>query len=502
MRVLMRSHFWLYLGAAILIIVALASAARVIKGPQTVYVTEAVSFGNVQEIVSVSGLIEADNTADLSLPVTGIVNNIAVTEGEVVEAGQLLMTLESSSLYAERTDALAALKIAKADRDELIAGPRSEARDVTTLTVATARENLTRVITEQQEKVDNARRALYSSGIEAFPLNRSITSNAPTITGTYKCEEAGKYDLEMYASSAQSGYSYKLSGLGNGVYGAYTTTPAPLGDCGLSIQFPAGGKFGSTDWYILVPNINASSYAANYNAYLLAQEQQKNMVAQAKEALEAALAEETLVNAAPRTEALNRADAKVLQAQARLASIDASISDRTIRAPYDGTVSEIVAKTGETLLGGSVALSLLSEEIFVVTARIPEIDIAKITTGQTAHVVFDAAIDEVLDAEVTFISPTATEIDGVAYFEARLQLILPPTWLRSGLNADIEIIIKEATDVLRLPVRYVTEQDGKHYVLIEENGNVIEQGVTTGLTGNDGWIEVSGLEAEQTVIAP
>ncbi|MEL6802884.1 MAG: hypothetical protein AAFO91_03770, partial [Bacteroidota bacterium] len=160
MRVLMRSHFWLYLGAVVLIGVALLSMIRVISGPKTEYITEVVSIGTVREVVSVSGLIDADNTANLTFPVTGIVDSVTVGEGDTVSASAVLATLERADLLADRADALAALQIAEADLDELIAGPRLESRDVTALSVETAEEDLIRVTREEQEKVDNARRSL------------------------------------------------------------------------------------------------------------------------------------------------------------------------------------------------------------------------------------------------------------------------------------------------------------------------------------------------------
>lgn len=497
----MRSNFWLYLVATVLIGGAVFALVRVINGPEIDIVTTTVERGAVEELVSVSGVIEAENTAELAFPVSGIVESVLVYEGEHVEAGQNLAALERNSLLADRREALAALQIAEADRSELIAGPRNEERAITQTSVESAEENLVRVTREEQEKVDNARRKLLSSDLEAFPINKKVSNTAPTITGTYTCEDSGEYELEMFASNARSGYSYRLSGLESGTDTAYTSSASSLGACGLKIQFTAGSQFGTTDWRIPVPNPNGSAYTTNLNAYELAVEQRNNQIAEAEEALNLARQEQVLENAAPRSEALSRADAAVLQAQARLSSVDSALSDRVLKAPFAGTVTNVEILAGETVSTQAV-ITLLSESDFELTARIPEIDIAKVNAGQSARVTFDAQPEETLETEIKFVSPLATEIDGVAYFEAKLQFADTPVWLRSGLNADVDILVDSKNDTFRLPKRFVTTRDSRHFVLLEENGEVIEQEIGVGFSGNDGFIEVIGLKEGDLVIAP
>lgn len=497
----MQSKYWFYLGAAILILIALTSAYRVLRGPEENLITAKVERGNVREIVSVSGLIKSDNTANLAFPVTGVVEKVYVNEGDVVLKDDLLVTLIRSGLYSDRQDALADLQVAEANRAELIAGPSGEERDVTEWSVVSAKAELERMTVEEAEKVKNAKRLLYSSDLEAFPTNKSAQSDAPSVTGTYICENSGEYELEMYPSGGPSGYSYSLSGLETGLSGAYTSNPTPLGECGLKIQFTEDGRFGNTDWKIPVPNINGASYATNLNAYELALKNQDNVIAAAEDALESAIKNATLQNATPRDEALVRANATVLQAAARLNAVDAEIADRMMRAPFPGTVSSVDVRPGETV-GTTPIVSLLSNEKFQLTARIPEIDIAKIKLGQKVEVVFDAAKDFTLLAEIIFISPSATEIDGVGYFEAKLEFFDPPPWLRSGLNADANILIEERTDTLRLPRRFLGFEDKEYFVLLREGKEVIKQKMDIGFTGNDGFVEIIGLKEGDEVIAP
>jgi HlyD family secretion protein len=464
------------------------------------WITGTVTKGVVQEVVSVSGTITAKSESDLSFPTNGIVREILVKEGDFVTKGQILATLEQSELLADRQDAYAALRIAQADTSELITGPRDEERDVTTAAVAIAKEDLERTKTEEARKVENAYRTLLSEDLEALPLNRNTTATPPTISGTYTCE-AGTYTLEMFRSGAQSGFSYRLDGIDKGTYPAYIETPAPFGTCGLSIQFGAGTSYGNVTWEITIPNTRGDSYTTNLNTYTLALQQEQNAVAAAEQAYIKATREQTLENAQPRDEALTRAHAMIAQAEARLAAIDARISNRTLTAPFDGIISDIPVTVGE--ISTDNVMTIVASNVFVLKVRVPEIDITKIKVNQPAITRFDARPEETVGATVGYVSEAATEIDGVAYFEAELTFENPPEWFRSGLNADVNIIVDERTDVLRVPKRFLVSNGDTHHLLYPNDTTTRTQPVEVLFTGNDGYIAITGDVREgDTIIAP
>lgn len=466
-------------------------------------VTAVVTKGSVSQIVSISGYVEAQNAAELAFPGAGIVDSVQVKEGDHVEEGQILLTLERDSLLADRQNAAASLLSAEADKEELLAGPTSEARLVNATEVSIAEENLGRVTREEKEKVENARRALLSSGLTAVSSKGDETATAPTITGTYTCEDEGVYQLDMYGSGSGSGYSYRLSGLESGTYIAYTSQPTAFGDCGLFIQFGTGGGYANSNWTISIPNPKGTYYVANLNAYNLAIKQADNNIRAAEQALELTIQQESLANATPRNESIKRANAAISSAQARLAAIDAQLADKVLTAPFSGIVTSLDILVGETVNTEPVA-TVLADDEFDMTARIPEIDITKVMIGQLADIIFDARAHETIPASIEFISPIAVEIDGVAYFEATLTFIEAPTWLRSGLNADVDIITETRENVLRLPKRFVVTEDDRTYVLIPKEGGkkLVETPVTLTFVGNDGFVAIEGIAAGTEVIAP
>lgn len=470
------------------------------KNNEPTWITDAVSTGTVRNIISVSGSIDAVSTADLAFSTGGILESIAVTEGATVTSEQILATLIHTDLLADAQDAEAALLITQSDRDELVNGITDEAKNVSRTNVSIAQEDLTRITNEQNDRVKNAYRTLLSSDLEARPIKDDNDNTPPLVTGTYTCGE-GAYTLEIFGSGAQSGYSYRLLGLETGTYTGYTETAAPIGVCGLRIQFSEGENYGNESWIIEIPNKQSSFYLANQNAYTLTLTQRTNAIHEAEQKLKLAEQNNTLTTVAPRIEELTRADAKITQAEARIASIRAQIQDHILKAPFDGTVTNVEPVVGEAVSTLPI-ITMVSNDTFALTALIPEIDITKIYTGQKAEVTFDARDREILPATVVFISPLAKEIDGVSYFEAKLTLDNHIEWIRSGLNADIDIILEAHENVTRIPKRYLSGSEGAYSVLVPNGTTAVSKTVTVPFVGNDGFVEVSGIENGSTIIAP
>lgn len=503
MRIILAKKTWYFFGVVlVLVLVALAvfSGAR---SSNNDVVTATVDRGNVEAVIAISGFVESKNTADLAFPTTGKVTEVFVDEGAEVKAGEVLATLASDQLVAERNEALAALRLAEAQYDETVAGPTSETRTVSATKIQNARANLAQITDEYDKRVTNALRTLLSTDLEARAVSPQESATPPTITGTYTCDSEGTYTLEAYNSGAPSGYSYTLKGLSTGSYPAYTDQPASLDGCGLYIQFADGDNYGNSEWTISIPNTRSSYYVTNKNAYELALKQQASAVAAAENALDLALKEADLTLADARTEVVSQRQAAINQAYARIAAIDARLVDRSIVAPFDSVVTDVSILTGETASLEPV-ITVLADGGFELTARVPEIDITHVGPGQRAAVSFDAKKDETYPGTITFVSPVATEIDGVAYFKTTVELDETPSWIRAGLNADIDITLESTEDTLRIPERFLITEGPNTYVLkATAKGGSEKTMIGIEFTGNDGYVAVSsGLTEGDTVIAP
>jgi len=465
-------------------------------------VVTTVDTGTVRQLVSVSGVVKAEDTAFLAFPVGGVVTTLNARKGDNVEAGAILATLNTDSLLAERASAIANLNQAKASLAELEAGTRVEKITVENENVSLKRAILENTNTSASVKVANARKSLLSNDLSALSDNPNEEALGPIISGTYTCDPEGVYNIEVFSSQSSSGYSFRLTGLETGTFAVSTEQPTSFGKCGLRAQFSSASKYHRSFWTITIPNKQSPTYTTLRNAYELAKREAENDLRLAEQELVLALASAKNNTASARPEAIDQARAVVAGAVAKLVGVEAAISDRTLVAPFAGVIVDTAILPGETVTTSPV-ITLQAPTRFELTARIPEIDISRLALDQKAEVVFDTKADETLGATIDFLSPRATTIDGVAYYEARLVLDNPPVWLRGGLNADIDIVIDERESVTRLPSRFVKEQpDGTFAILREVGETVATSTVEILFRGNDGFIAVTGLTSGDRVVAP
>jgi len=463
------------------------------------YVTGVADVGPVQQLVSITGVIENRNIAQLGFPSGGTVTDIMVRIGDRIEAGATLASLDTRTLEADRQDALASIARAVAARDELLAGVTDSIRAVSAETLTLKRNALMRTKLDQARLVENARRTLLTSDLTAVALKADEEAVAPIVSGTYTCDEEGIYQIEIFSSNSASGYSLRLSGLETGTFVASVDQPTPFGSCGLRLLLTPGERYSRSSWTITIPNQLGTRYTQNRNAYEAAKLAAESQIILAEQDL--ALAEATAINntAGARPEAIAKANADIAQAEARLARVTSQIAERTLLAPFAGTVTAISAVTGETV-GTAPFITLYADQAYELVARVPEVDISTIRLGQTAHVVFDTNPIEPQTATVTYLAPYPTLISGVAYYDARLALTNSPDWLRDGLNADIDIIKAETLENIRIPTRFINNLNTDPSVILLRDGSLATTSISILLIGNDGYTAINGLTTGDTVI--
>ncbi len=465
------------------------------------YVTSTVDTGPVQQLVSVSGVTENRQVAELGFPTGGTVTDVTVRVGDMVTAGTILATLDSRTLAADIKDGEAALERARASRAELLAGITATTRAVSNETITLKRDALARTTIDQARVVENARRTFLTNDLTALATEDDEEAPAPLISGTYTCDTEGTYTITFFGSNSASGYSFRLSGLESGTVTASVDQPTPFGTCGLRLQLAPNERYNRSVWTITIPNPDGSAYTQNRNAYEAAKTTAASQIALAEQDLALAEATGAEATAVARPEAIARANADVAQAEARLARVQSEVSDRTLTAPFTGVVTAVNTVVGEAI-GTTPLITLYATDTYELIARIPEIDIGKVVVGQSALVIFDARDSTTITATITYVAPSATTIDGVAYYEARLALDESPEWLRNGLNADIDIIISEVTKSVRVPTRFVSNLTENPTVQRLINGTLATTTIAIELIGNDGYVAVSGITAGDVIVAP
>jgi membrane fusion protein, multidrug efflux system len=97
------------------------------------------------------------------------------------------------------------------------------------------------------------------------------------------------------------------------------------------------------------------------------------------------------------------AAAQVAGTQARLALLEINVSDASIRAPFDGVVSERVVSVGEYVQASSKVVTLVSLDPLRLQLSVPESSAAFIQKDQPVEFSLTAAPNVVHKAKVTFV---------------------------------------------------------------------------------------------------
>jgi HlyD family secretion protein len=217
------------------------------------------------------------------------------------------------------------------------------------------------------------------------------------------------------------------------------------------------------------------------------------------------LAERAEGEADAREAACRAAAEQVRVSESRIDAARATLERTLLRAPFAGTVAEINGEIGEFVTPSPVgiptppAVDVVDTSCIYITAPIDEVDAPRVREGMPARVTLDAFRDRSFKAHVRRVAPYVIDTEKQARtveVEAEIDE-LGDALLLPGYSADVEVILAERADVLRLPTRALIEGK-KVYVL--EDGKVRSRDVTTGI-GNWEYTEVTaGIDAGARVV--
>lgn len=115
-------------------------------------------------------------------------------------------------------------------------------------------------------------------------------------------------------------------------------------------------------------------------------------------------------------------DAQKALADAQKKLTDAQNKSPEIKAPFAGFITKVNVSGGDEVLSGTVAVQLADPNKFEAEIMISEMDIAQVKVGGEASVQVDALSGLTLPAEVTHISPTATISQGVVNYKVKVEV--------------------------------------------------------------------------------
>lgn len=469
---------------------------------------------SLSETVKVSGKVQASKEANLSFQSTGNVSYIGASIGDKVPQGKVLATLYSGDEQANLLQAKATLANAQATLDQLLRGARPEeiaikeqavssAKNTLESTYATLPDAIRNVDASIADAVKSKLAPIFSQSGDNFTisfstcdqvLQSSVETSRTNLEKTMANFQKSSQSVSMISSNDTLDASFEDA------YKATIATNDFIAKLSSLLLLSCSVQNASLDTYrttLATVRTTMNTVFADISAKRSALTTAKNNLASAERDL-------ALTKAGTDQPKIDAQRALVTQAEASVLSAQSRLSKTIIVAPFEGTVTDISLVKGETATAGKAVVSMISTSAFEVEATVPEIDIAKVASGNEVKITLDAYGSSVI------FPATITRVDEAAVFEGNVpKYKVIATFkdkddrIKTGMTANVTIITKQVAGALALPVRFVeviSPTRGKVTVTSGNEPKTID--VELGIRGDDGFIEIkSGLTEQDTVVA-
>lgn len=188
---------------------------------------------------------------------------------------------------------------------------------------------------------------------------------------------------------------------------------------------------------------------------------------------------------------LANAEAQVVASRVSVENAQIAVDDTDIRAPITGTIimkpveaGQVISSPTQDFSGGTLLLQMADLSAVQIRSLVDETDIGKIRPGMRATITVAAYPNQPFPGEVSKVEPQAVIEQNVTMFAVLVSIQNPDGLLMPGMNAEVEVSIARADDVLAVPVMALrTNRD------IRTTANIL------GRTEDDLRAELSGGEA-------
>jgi multidrug resistance efflux pump len=300
--------------------------------------------------LTLPGIVEVQEVR-LSSKIGGRIEQLFVREGDMLQPGQKLVSIEVPELRAQREQVQAQIDAAQADLDKAIAGPRKEEIRAAAATVQLQQAQYDQVVAGNRiEQIEQAQ-----ADVEA---------------------------LEADFQTAQQDLNRERSLLAKGA-SAQATYDA------------AFGKYG---------RLQGQLEAAQAKLVLLEKGSRVEEVAQSKAELAKAQANYDLLLAGTRKEDIEAARAAVAQLKGKLQEVDANLAESTVVAPERAVLEVLSVRPGDIVAPNAPVARVLRADDMWVRAYVPEPALGFVRLNEQVAVTIDTYPDKRFTGVVTQIA--------------------------------------------------------------------------------------------------
>ena len=150
------------------------------------------------------------------------------------------------------------------------------------------------------------------------------------------------------------------------------------------------------------------------------------------------------------TEAIQSAAETLRSAELNMDNLQEAMNNYTVTSPISGTIIEKNVKAGDALTAGADLCTIYDLSYLVMVINVDELQVSNVSVGQSVQVTADAVPDKTYTGTVTRVSMKGSSNGGTTTYPVTVR-IDETEGLRPGMNANAEIVIAEAGNALAVP---------------------------------------------------
>lgn len=464
---------WIYVLVGVAVIAVIVVAVGMLRRRQQAsaaadFQTVAAGRGSLTATVGATGVVRANQSAVLSWQTSGTVGEVLGKMGDQVTAGQVLASLEITSLPQAVILASADLVSAQRALDDLLNSQIQQAQAL-------------QAVENAQQALDDARKPelAQAQALEAIATAQKAVDEAERLLRWAKSPANQSYIDE---AQAQVTLTKDRLDRANEKYAPYANKPV---DNVARARLLSTVSAAQQEYDFAVRRLNSMQGTASGNdiaiqeanlgtaqAQLVTAQREYERIKEGTSPADIALLEAQLADAQREYERVKDGPdpADIDAAKARVAAAQATINLVRIVAPFDGTITEAISKPGDQVAPGTPAFRLDDLSHQLVDVQVSEVDINRIQHGQPVTLVFDAITNKTYNGLISEVAPVGTNNQGIVDFSVTVELTDADAAVKPGMTAAVNMVVDQLEDVLIVPNRAVRTQEGQRVVYILKDG--------------------------------
>ena len=526
---------WIIIAAVIIIL--LGAGAFVVRGKlfdkkngsrSTEMNTATVRRGDITISVSATGTIEPLVTVEVRSKASGAITNLAVDEGDTINAGDLIAEIEKTYTQADVDQAQADLISAQArlEQSKMNLDLQKQQSDAQ---IKQAQENVNSAQTRlnqlleqiKTEKVTNARQLKDAQNDLAMAKLRQKQAKTPR-SETVKRAETSVTQAKSSLDLAREEYNrrqalYEKSFVSKSeVESAKAQLDAAQAQYDSSLEQLKLTKQPSSEEELELADLTVakSELAIETIKQKIKEEElrQKDVdlsnsqLEDAKTSLSLAIENKKQILIKEKDQV--SAKASLVRSQVALKTAQDKLADTIVRAPISGTIlaksveegQVITSSMGAMASAGTLLVTMANLDNVYVKTDVDETDIGSVQPGQSVSITVDAYPDKTFQGVVLRVAPKGKVVQNVTLFQVISEIKNPSKILKPGMNASVEILTTDLKDVLVLDNEAIMDMQGSKMAIPVIDGKPSAPvSVVTGVRGLDTTEIIFGLEEGDVV---